>query len=71
MSPTVSKNETVQELLPCPFCGNEDTLTTLWDREYIYSSQWTVYCSMCGTNGPRCGTEEKAIGKWNRRVKRD
>lgn len=55
-----AKNESLPELIPCPFCGGRpladvDSLDPNW-----------VYCTDCGV-GYHFGTIEQAIEAWNRR----
>lgn len=68
-----------QELLPCPFCGNDDIFLN-----FAYSPKYNKYfvsykCSLCDTSGSPIivdmekylhldtETKNKLVGKWNRR----
>jgi hypothetical protein len=47
-------------LRPCPFCRGSARLET------IGAASYTVYCSVCGAQGPTSDVRE-AVGIWNER----
>lgn len=71
------------QLLPCPHCGQSDTVVLAWDSE-IAGDDWTgentdtrvVVCDAshpngrggCGASGGFSEDESVAISKWNRRA---
>ena len=56
------------ELLPCPFCGSEDTgvLTTSYDG-YWYA----VFCENCMVQTRKCRRKEDAEEAWNTRTPKE
>lgn len=50
------------ELLRCPFCGEEPRLGVGSSCE-----DPQVMCDMCRSSGPECGDEAEAVAAWNRR----
>lgn len=50
------------EVLPCPFCGSENSL---WQDENQWS-KWIV-CDACGATGPTDLGVSGAIEAWNTR----
>lgn len=54
-----------EELKPCPFCGESNTLFVEHDVSYY------VVCNLCnygcGTTAPVVRSEQEAIEAWNRR----
>lgn len=60
----------MEELKRCPFCNGSKGLS-VQDTSKGFIWQYYVSCLACGTNGPKCRTEEEAIRQWNQRwVKR-
>lgn len=55
-----------EELKPCPFCNGSKGLS-VYDTAKGFIWQYYVFCHSCGTNGPKCRTEEEAIRQWNQR----
>ena len=49
------------ELLPCPFCGGEAMLQTVWRASF------EAACDSCTARGPRASAPAEAIAAWNRR----
>jgi Lar family restriction alleviation protein len=66
--------QTVDELSPCPFCGNDSKDEFLISFEYrtiggdptTTYKVFNVYCS-CGALGPDGHTRKEAIERWNGR----
>lgn len=60
------------ELKPCPFCGNIDTLDFQWGCKDREGTPINVHCGVCGTSGPwiysEPDTEYKAVELWNKRT---
>ncbi len=52
------------DLLPCPFCGNEDTI---FETDEIRKTLVAVRCSNCGCSLGYCGSEDEAAKVWNTR----
>jgi len=53
------------ELLPCPFCGNEENNGICWKSDnYV-----CVCCGSCGAEGANQEDEEEAIKSWNTRAR--
>lgn len=51
----------VNDLLPCPFCGNKKPSMT-------YGQMYRVECHFCNTKASAGFTEDEARDKWNRRT---
>lgn len=49
-------------LLPCPFCGNPDSLT----MENVFMFSFRIRCDMCRTTGPIAVSEYAAMERWNK-----
>ncbi len=45
-------------LTPCP-CGSSDL--DVWDGQPGYA----VHCESCGAEGPKAGSHEEAVMRWN------
>jgi Lar family restriction alleviation protein len=54
------------DLLPCPFCGNDEVHV---QDSYLQGSGFMVMCGNCTGEGPLCETEQNAAAQWNRRAK--
>jgi len=59
----------VDELLPCPFCGNPDAE----EAESVVPTitggkKRAVYCNACFCEGPTADTSRQAISAWNARA---
>lgn len=50
-----------RELLPCPFCGSSDIMTTVCSP----SNSW---CGLCFAQGPGAEKPTAAMAAWNRRA---
>ena len=63
-------NEDV-DLLPCPFCGAENSERLVYDFDR-YENEYSIVCSVrfggCGASTGICRTVEKAVKAWNRRT---
>lgn len=56
--------EVREELKPCPFCGYQPELISVYDNgRNVY-----VWCWHCGCQSSTEATDERAIAVWNRRV---
>lgn len=56
----------MNELKPCPFCGNEKCFICC---DTIYEENFGVMCPVCGGSiFPDKETEEEAIEAWNKRT---
>lgn len=53
------------KLEPCPFCGNQKTISEIKDDGYTIQ----VQCGICGAIGPQYNRRGGAIEAWNRRAK--
>ena len=56
----------VEELKPCPFCG--DTDIEIIEPSECYD-EFEVQCQECGARSEWENSKEKAVANWNRRVK--
>lgn len=65
MSKDEKANESLPELLPCPFCGAKESAIVDSDDRITYY----VWCMTCEASGPREGDRLAAIEGWNKRVK--
>jgi Lar family restriction alleviation protein len=65
--PTVAwklEDKVPQELKPCPFCGDDNSLQVEHDDIH-----WCfVFCENCLAHGPRIDDREQAIKEWNERT---
>jgi len=55
-------------LLPCPFCGDTDSLYT---RDGLDEYGPTITCGKCIASGPQGHTTAEAIAAWNTRASAD
>lgn len=56
-------------LLPCPFCGNDNCAKLQQDKvAYLSPFDWIVGCLICGACSSNKETKEKAIKAWNTRT---
>lgn len=54
------------EVMPCPFCGNDDNLSL--DSDYDeHAPEYFVQCQRCWAQGPEDFVEKDAVEKWNTR----
>jgi hypothetical protein len=67
-----TRDESVGQLVACPFCGNEHPHGPHYDREYLY---WSVSCGSCYAEGPQVeggetdkASELAARDEWNVRA---
>jgi Lar family restriction alleviation protein len=58
------KIKTEIEVMPCPFCGNDDNLSLNSDYDE-HVPEYFVKCCGCGTQGPEDFVERNAVEKWN------
>lgn len=58
----------INELLPCPFCGEDPEWTSEW-REDRNSADYYIVCGDCNAVGPErvMTTKEQSINDWNTR----
>lgn len=57
------------ELKACPFCGEGNSIVSLWFDDVV--KRWRVGCGRCGCStgtSPRDKTEAPAIAAWNTRT---
>ncbi len=53
----------MEELKPCPFCGNFiHTIEQVGDELVVW-----IKCKTCGATGPASSSKQQAIDAWNRR----
>lgn len=67
----VSLTPPPQVLLPCPFCGNSESVSVKNAGDYRTSDQSFLYevrCGLCGAGGGRHRIESDASAAWNRRT---
>ena len=62
------------ELLPCPFCGEQEKLSikpvrTLWTYHLFFEEICRVECGNCGCEGTVCAGIEIARKSWNSRAR--
>jgi Lar family restriction alleviation protein len=60
------------KLLPCPFCGEGNSIVSLWFDDVV--KRYRVGCGRCGCStgtSPRDKKEAPAIAAWNTRATRD
>jgi len=57
-------NETHEELKPCPWCGDTDSLYF----ELLSVDEVCVVCEECLASGPRGGDNMEAVIAWNARA---
>lgn len=58
---SVTIEDEVYTLCPCPFCGN-GTIGFWIDKGNVF---YWVICGACNARGPGSGTKEGAIATWN------
>lgn len=51
----------------CP-CGKTPVVVSWLPAGVNAPDSYKVYCTVCGESGPVCGTRERAVSAWNRRV---
>lgn len=59
----------ISELRGCPFCGEGNSIVSLWFDDV--AKRWRVGCGRCGCStgiSPRDTTEAPAITAWNTRA---
>lgn len=67
----VHNEKKINELIPCPFCGNKNLEVTRKSEGFHYElgTGYIVRCNFlnggCGANGGARATEELAIEAWN------
>lgn len=54
----------IDELKPCPFCGNKNLIVADYPKPPSY---WSIRCERCGCQIGDQGTLEAAIEQWNHR----
>lgn len=67
----VCDGDSMAELKPCRYCGNNILGTLLIDEELMSFGEamgyFQAHCYMCGAKGPVCEDEQQAIDAWNKR----
>ena len=67
MTPT--KNESLPELLPCPFCGGDPERIDFGPGDAENEGGSCIACKRCQSSGPvEFGYKENFISNWNRRA---
>jgi Lar family restriction alleviation protein len=56
----------LEDLLPCPFCGNRDFKDWVIVTQPV-GSDTSVKCNCCGAQGPEMPTIKGAREEWNKR----
>ena len=55
------------EMKPCPFCGGEARLVSVWQGSYGFV--YGIMCfEGCSALSAYCKEKQEAIERWNRRV---
>lgn len=54
----------LNELKPCPFCGNQNIQTLVDDDDSV---EYSMICTKCRANGPWKTTDQLARDAWNKR----
>lgn len=56
----------MEEIKPCPFCGNDDPY---WDSIIIdETEEHFLMCADCGCQGPNHPEQMEAATLWNQRI---
>ena len=53
-------------LLPCPFCGDSDSLEVWHDPQTVLHPWYRVECGFCGAKGPGSDKGDH-VDEWNTR----
>ena len=61
-------SDTDSEILPCPFCGTDPVMWTVWRWGETTEKPWVITCPKCLSVGMIHTDKEEAIKLWNRRV---
>lgn len=61
-------SDTNPEILPCPFCGTNPVMWTVWRLYEDTSVPWVITCPKCASVGMIHTDKEEVIKLWNRRV---
>jgi len=56
----------LEDLLPCPFCGNRDFEDWVIESQPV-GSDTSVRCKYCGAQGPEMSRIAWAREEWNKR----
>lgn len=55
------------KLKPCPFCGEQKSLSCKNDYNRTSMFRYFIYCPECNAEGPARDTKRKAVNNWNKR----
>ena len=67
----------MNELLPCPFCGNDDPCPGIVKTHGDHIRTAHVYCDVCFAVGPKAFLDESmdpvahSVCEWNNRIEKD
>ena len=67
VQPVAPKKKSMDDLLPCPFCGDKIGVHVRQPNRHIGQKWWTVDCEDCGADSGQASDKQAAIDFWNRR----